>query len=112
MAKITFYEISCGSYEIEGKQTVVDSLKIQISKNVCRPTMVGYKAETYSIPVSEISYLFNAPDFNPPKMVGEDATKRIDYIREFINGYLNCNVYAEEITKGNRKILTALEFRE
>ena len=110
MAKFNFYQISCSSFKDEnGNPVVIDNVTIQISKRVNNSTMRGYKGENYSVPVVDIPYLFGM-DVKFPARAGDDCSKRIEAVKEFLDSYVDRDVIAEEITKGKSKILTSLEF--
>ena len=110
MAKFSFYQISCNSFKDDnGNQVVIDNVSLQISKKVNSSTMKGEKGETYSVPVADIPYLFGC-DVKFPARVGEDCSRRIEAVKEFLDGYVGKNVYAEEISKGKSKVLTSLDF--
>ena len=111
MAKFSFYEISCGVYNIDDSKEplVVDNVKIQITKKVNNSTMKGEKGEMYTVPAVDIPYLFGI-DVKLPARSGDDCTRRIEALKEILDPFVSRNVYAEEISKGKSKLLTSLEF--
>ena len=110
MANFSFYQISCNSFKDEkGDPVVIDNVTIQITKKVNNSTMRGLKGENYSVPVVDLPFLFES-DVKFPARNGDDCTRRVEAIKEFLDGYVGRDVIAEEISKGKSKILTSLEF--
>lgn len=109
MAKFNYFEVKCGVYEIDGKEVVSDSVRIQIGKKVNTRTMGGIKAEEYDIDIADIPYLFNVDD-KIPAMNGADCSRRIECVKTMLYSYLGLEVKVEEISKGKRRIITSLEF--
>lgn len=118
MAKLTFAEIkvmkfketdSQGNEIKDSEPVIIDHVTLQIAKRVSNQTMIGEKAEFYTVPVADIPFVFQSevkfPDFN-----GYDSSRREASVREFVSKYIGKQCIVEDIAKKDKRILTSIEF--
>ncbi len=118
MARLTFAEIKVMKFketdsqgnEIHGAEPIViDHVTFQVAKKVWNQTMIGEKAEFYTVPVTDIPFVFQSdvkfPDFN-----GFDSSRREASVREFVSKYIGKQCIVEDIAKKDKRILTSIEF--
>ena len=109
MAKFSFFDINCNSYDIDGEKITVDSVTIQFTKRVSNKTMLGEKGESFNVPISDIPFLFNS-DVKFPAFSPVDSTPRAEAVRSFLAKYIGKNCSVEQISKGKRNVITYIEF--
>ena len=111
MAKFTFFEVSSGVFNNEQTGQVVsyDNVSLMFTKRVNRKNMIGEKGELYSVPVNDIPYLFGE-DVKFPGPVGDDYSRRVEAVVEFLKPYIGKQCVVEQIKKKDRDIITYVEF--
>lgn len=109
MAKFSFFDISCNTYDIDGEKVTVDTVSLQFTKKVSNKTMLGEKGESFNVPISDIPFLFNF-DVKFPAFSEVDPTPRADAVRNFLAKYIGKSCSVEQIAKGKRNMLTYIEF--
>jgi len=118
MAVLRFAEIKVMKFmptDKEGQEipnaepVVIDQVHLQIAKSVTTSTMLGEKGEFYKVPVSDIPFVFQS-EVKFPAFAGFDGTARETAVREFLKKYIGSRCIAEDIAKGDKRILTSIEF--
>ena len=109
MAKFSFFDINCNSYDIEGEKVTVDSVTLQFTKRVSNKTMLGEKGESFNVPISEIPHLFQS-DVKIPAFSENNTEPRSEAVRQLLAKYIGKSCTVEQISKGKRNVLTYIEF--
>ena len=109
MAKFSFFDISCNTYDIDGEKVTVDTVQLQFTKKVSNKTMLGEKGESFTVPISELPFLFNS-DVKFPAFSDVDSTPRCESVRSFLSKFIGKTCSVEQISKGKRNMLTYIEF--